>query len=413
MLKVLRGLVWVIVLAAVGGGGYVYWQKHVADKAASVAAARAKESEQINAPAISVVKAVPADFVETAAVNGSLIAREETLVSPEIEGYRVLELFADEGDTVKKGQVLARLVADQLEAQIAQNEASKANAEAGIERAKSQIVEAEARVDEAKAQLERAIPLKKSGYLSQSTFDQRESAARTSEAQLAAAKDSLRAAEAAKSQVVAQRRELDWRRGNTEVRAPTDGIVSRRNARLGAMATAAGEPMFRIIQNGEIELDAEIVETELGRVKAGQIARVSVPGAAEVVGKVRLVSPEIDKTTRLGRAKILLGKDESLRIGAFARGVIETAKSRGIAVPPASVMFGPEGAYVQMVVNDKVERRNIKTGLVAGGKIEVTSGLNDGDMIVARAGTFLREGDKVTPVVVNSNGASANTAEVN
>ncbi len=406
-----KSLLAALLVLAGAGGGYVYWEKHKTEfAAAAVKAEMVKKEETAKAPAISVAKLKQSEFVETALVTGSLIAREEILVSPEIEGFRVLELFADEGSTVKKGQVLARLVAEQLEAQVAQSDANMARANAAIAQAKSRITEAEARKSEADAQLERAVPLKKSGYLSGSVYDQRESAARTSEAQVAAARDGLTSAEAEKAQIEAQLRELNWRRGNTEVKSPEDGIVSRRNARLGAVATAAGEPMFRIIAKGEIELDAEVVETELGKVKDGQKARVSVPGGAEVEGVVRLVSPEIDRTTRMGRAKIFLGAKPGLRIGAFARGSIQTASSRGLGAPTAALMFDPAGTYVQLIDGDKVHRRLVKTGLVSGDLIEITEGLKEGDTIVARAGTFLRDGDIIRPIVLDDK-ISASAAE--
>ena len=97
----------------------------------------------------------------------------------------------------------------------------------------------------------------------------------TTKSLVVAARDALKVSEADKAQVEAQRRELDWRRSNTEVKAPADGVVSRRNARIGAMATAAGEPMFRIIANSEVELDAEVVETDLVKIKDGQRVRVT------------------------------------------------------------------------------------------------------------------------------------------
>ncbi|MEQ1714453.1 MAG: biotin/lipoyl-binding protein, partial [Hyphomicrobium sp.] len=186
-------LVWTLLLAA-GAGGYVYRDTLKAEYQARRPVKTEAETLPLKAPAISVVRVAPAEFIETAMVSGSLVAREETLVSPEIEGFRVVALLVDEGDEVKKGQVLARLVADQLEAQMAQNDANRARADALIARAKSQIVEAEARQNEAEAQLERAVPLKKSGYLSGAVFDQRQSAARTSQAQLAAARDAFTAA---------------------------------------------------------------------------------------------------------------------------------------------------------------------------------------------------------------------------
>ena len=385
-------------IAALGAGGYFYLQKHP-QRLAGAAQTEVVTGHAVTAPAVTVAKVATADFVETAIVSGSIVAREEILVSPEVEGLRVVDLFADEGSVVKKGQVLVRLVSEQLDAQLAQNDASLARATAAIAQAKSQITQAEARAKEAKSSLERAEPLKKSGYLSNQTYEQRESAMLTTESQVTAAEDGLKLADAEKAQVEAQRRELSWRRSNTEVKAPEDGVVSHRNARLGAMGTAVGEPMFRIIAKGEVELDAEVVETELQRIKQGQKARVTASGSAEADGTVRLVSPEVDRATRLGRVKIFLGTNPAFRIGGFARGRIETASSHGLAVPAAGVLFDQSGAYVQVLLGEKVQRRAIKTGLISGELVEVKEGVNDGDLVVARAGTFLRDGDTVRPVV--------------
>jgi HlyD family secretion protein len=385
-----------VAASAVAGGGYVYLQKK---HAAEVQAERLEAAKPVAAPTITVSKAGIDNFVETAAVSGSLVPREEILVSPEVEGLRVLELLADEGDKVKKGQVLARLVAEQLDAQLAQNDANLARSDAAIAQAQSQIVQFEAQSKEAAAQFDRAVPLKKSGYLSGATYDQRESAAHTTAAQLIAARDGLTAAKAEKAQVEAQRRELMWRRNNTEVTAPADGVISRRMARIGAMASTAGEPMFRIIQNGEIELDAEIVETELKKVKVGQNAVVTVPQNGDFEGKVRLVSPEVDKATRLGRVKIFLGENPVLRIGSYARGRIETARSRGLAVPSSAVTFDQGLATVQVVKNDTVQKHSVTVGLVAGDLVEIKKGIDEGDLVVTRAGTFLRDGDVVRPVI--------------
>lgn len=393
--KVITGLV---LIAGIGGGYMLLEHKREARKLQDAAAA----AKPLAPPTVTVSKITMANFVETAVVSGSLIPREEILVAPEIEGLRVLELFADEGSVVKKGQVLARLVSEQLDAQMAQNDAAIARSAAAIAQAKSAIVEAEARSKEARAQLERAEPLRKSGYISGAIYDQRQSAASTAAAQVVAARDGLTAAEAEKTQAEAQKREVSWRRSNTEVTAPEDGIVSRRNARIGAAATAIGEPMFRIIAKGEIELDAEIVETELAKVREGQKAIVTMPGsgpgAGDFEGTVRLVAPEVDKTTRLGRVRIFLGTNPALRIGAFARGRIETSRSRGLAAPSASVTFDAAGTYAQAVVGDKVQKRLLKTGLVMGELVEIKDGLAEGDVIVTRAGTFLRDGDIVRPI---------------
>ncbi|HML43553.1 MAG TPA: efflux RND transporter periplasmic adaptor subunit [Hyphomicrobium zavarzinii] len=398
-----------VILAGLGGlavaayhSGFV--EPYLATFAAKHAEAeeRAAAKSEAPVPAVSVVQATKSNFVETVLVTGSFVAREEILVAPEVDGLRVLELKAEEGDRVKKGDVLAILVTEQIEAQLAANEGALVSATAAIERAKSQIAEMEARVAEADAQLERARPLVKDKFLSESVFDQRQAAARAAHSQLAFAKGSFAQAEAEKVQVEAQRRELLWRRGRAEVRAPADGLISRRSARIGGLALAnalaGGDTMFRIIENGEVELDAEVAETHLHKVKVGQPARVVSSGGTEVSGTVRLVSPEVDKTTRLGHVRIFLGANPDLKIGSFGRGTIETSRGRTIAVPLSAVLYSEDGASVQAVVEGKVVTRKVKTGLETAGMIAIESGLSEGDVVVAKAGTFLRDGDAVRAV---------------
>jgi RND family efflux transporter MFP subunit len=361
-------------------------------------AAKELAKADLFAAVITVARVAPAEFTETVLATGSLVAREEILVGPEVEGLRITEVLADEGQRVKKGDVLARLVADTLDAQVAQNDAALARTAAAIAQAKAAIVQAEARLTESRNAYERAKPLRQAGHMTEAVFDQREQAARTAEAQLVAANDGLKVAEAERAQVEAQRRELTWRRGRIEVTAPADGIISRRMARVGGYAAGAAEPMFRIVAKGEVELDAEVVETRLGAIAIGQQARVEVAGLGKVTGTVRLVSPEVDKSTRLGRVRIFLGDSPGLRVGAFARAGIATATSSGLGVPASAVLYGPDGATVQVVAGNRVETRRIKTGLAAGALVEVREGLADGDIVVGRAGTFLRDGDTVRPV---------------
>ena len=365
-------------------------------------AAKQVPAADVLAAVVTVARAVPAEFIETVLATGSLVAREEILVGPEVEGLRITEVLADEGQRVKKGDVLARLVADTLDAQLAQNDAALARTAAAIAQAKAIIVQAEARLIESRNAFERAKPLRQAGHMTDAVFDQREQAARTAQAQLAATQDGLKVAEAERAQIEAQRRELMWRRGRVEVTAPADGIISRRMARVGGYATGAAEPMFRIVAKGEVELDAEVIETRLAAIRLGQPARVEVAGVGEVAGTVRLISPEVDKSTRLGRVRIFLGDNPGLRVGAFARGSIVTARGRGLAVPASAVLYGQDGATVQVVRSNRVETRRIKIGLAAGALVEVREGLADGDLIVARAGTFLREGDLVRPVLAEA-----------
>jgi RND family efflux transporter MFP subunit len=326
-------------------------------------------------PSVTVSRVTPADFVETVLVTGSLVPREEVLVAPEVEGLRILELRVDQGDRVKKGDVLAVLETTTLDAQLEQNAANLERATAAIAQAKSQIEEVEARLTEAEAQLDRAKPLSEQGYLSGSTLDSRTAAKRSLQALLISAQGGLKAAEAEKVQLEAARRELDWRRSRSDVRAPVDGIISRRSAHIGAIATAvgiaAGDPMFRIVQNGEIELNAEVEESHIRKVLPGQPVTITVADGNAVTGKVRLVSPEVDNSTRLGRVRVFIGADDRLRVGTFASGQIETARERGLAVPVSAVSTSGNQSNVLVLDGDTVRERAIQTGLTSGGLVEV------------------------------------------
>ena len=352
------------------------------------------------APAVTVVRAAKTALTETVLVTGTLVPRLEVLVAPEVEGLRVMELLVEEGDRVTQGQPLARLEQETLRAQLAQNDAALAKAAASIAQARSNIVAAEARRVEASNAYDRAKPLKQTGALSESTLDQREAAARTAVAQLRVAEDGLKVAEAERAQIDAQRRELSWKLSRTDVRAPVGGIVSRRSARVGGLAsgTAAALSMFHIIADGQIELEGEVPEADLNRLKAGQQAVVLVAGASEAKGAVRLVMPEVDKATRQGRVRIVLGENPGLHIGSFGRGLVTLRNTNAIAVPASAVLFNADGAYVQIVTANRVVSRKVIAGLQMGELVEIKEGVAEGEMLVAKAGTFLRGGDGVTPV---------------
>jgi RND family efflux transporter MFP subunit len=371
---------------------------------------RAPAARDEAAPSVTVVRAAAAPLKETLLVTGTLVPRLEVLVAPEVEGLRVTELLVEEGTRVAKGQVLARLEKETLLALLAQNDAALAKTRAAITQAQSNIAAAEARKVETSNALDRARPLSKTGVLSDSTLDQREAAARTAIAQLRVAEDGLKVAEAERAQVEAQRRDIEWKLSRTEVRAPVAGVVSRRNARIGAMAsgTAAAQPMFNLIASGEIELEAEVPETDLNRLKAGQQASVSTAGSPEAKGTVRLVMPEVDKATRQGRVRIAIADGTNLHIGSFARGTVLVRSANVLVLPSSAVLFGLEGAYVQVVKDDRVISRKVVPGVLSGDQLEIVSGLAPGEAVVAKAGTFLRSGDRIVPVEPRSGTVKVN-----
>lgn len=359
------------------------------------------------APAISVVAAVRREIAAETVVTGTLIAREEVRVGVDLDGLRIESVLVDEGDTVAAGDVVARLATDTIEIQLAQNTSQIARAEAAIAQARSQIAEAEAAADEAATALTRARALNEKGFTSTEVLDQRQAAATSAAARLNSARQGLAVAEADLALVRAQRSELELRQSKSDIKAPAAGLVLTREARVGAIASPGGGPLFTIARDGLIELDAEVSETALGRLSVGLVTRVTPAGYTEpVAGRIRLISPVVDQMSRLGRVRIELPMDPGLRSGAFARGVVEIAKSTGVVVPVSAVLIDNDGtATVQVVKDGKIETRTVTLGLTGTGVLEIRDGVAEGESVVARAGTFVRDGDLVTPVVATSEGA--------
>lgn len=360
------------------------------------------------APAVTVVPAIQRELVEEAVVTGTLVPRDEIMVSPEIEGFRITDLMVEEGARVEKGQVLARLSREMIETQEASNAAAIAKAEASIVQTQSQIVQSEAAEVEANLALERARALVKTGNATAVILEQRISTTQSNQGKLAAARGGLQLAQAELASAKAQAAEIAVKRARTEIRAPESGIVNRRTARIGATATAIGEPLFRLIARGEIELEGEVPETAMPRLKVGDPARLDLIEGRTLAGRVRRIDPEIDRATRLGKVRISLAPDPALRIGAFARGRVEVARRTGVTVPLSAVLYRADGSANVLIARDgKVEARRIVPGLSAAGYLEVRSGIAADEAVVARASSFLRDGDRVRAVQAATADAAA------
>jgi len=253
--------------------------------------------------AVSVVQARQLCFDDTVQLTGRLVAREEIPVRPDVEGLRLTQVLAEDGDKVTAGQVLARL---------------------------------------------------------------------------------------------ARTEGLPGPTGTVQVTAPAAGIV------LGQAPPSPRaqrpEPLFRIIVNGEIEADIEAPALILPRISVGQSAEVDIAGTGAGPGRVRAISPQVDAATQLAHLRISFKTDTALHVGSFAKATIVRGRNCGASIPLSAILYGAEGAVVQIVRDGRIQTQLVRIGLMAGEDAEVSEGLAVGDVVVRRAGTFLREGDIVRPV---------------
>ena len=397
---VLVVIVCVYVFAAIANGEALFSRRRQVGAIETSLPDASRDAPSGTAPiATTLARAERHLITETLAVTGTLAAREEVVVGAEVDGLRIVEILADVGDHVEQGQVLARLDGGMLRTQLAQNTATIAKAEATIAQVKTSIVETQAAEAEAAAVLKRTQTLGAGGAASPAQLMTRETEAKVAAAKSAAAEENLRIAKADYALAQAQRSEVELRIARTELKTPTAGTISRRAARLGAVAGMAGEPLFRLVRNSEIEFDAEVPETALPRIAPGQNVEVWLAGVSEAIGgHVRLVDPTVDKTSRLGRVPITLSPHAAMRAGIFARGNITLGERQAVTVPLSAVLFSKDGAYVQLVTNNVVEMRSVEAGIKRGSRIEIVNGLIEGQEVVARAAAFVKGGDRIMPV---------------
>jgi multidrug efflux pump subunit AcrA (membrane-fusion protein) len=186
--------------------------------------------------------------------------------------------------------------------------------------------------------------------------------------------------------------------GQVTVQAPVAGLISATTASVGAMASGKGEALFSIIARSEFDLVALVPTRDIARLAVNQTARIKVIGAGEVDGKVRRLSTTVQPDSQLAQAFIAITTNRRLLVNSSGRALITIGQSCGVSVPLTAILYGSAGTVVQVVRRARVETRRVETGLMSAGQVEIRDGIAEGDIVVARAGALLREGDPVRPV---------------
>ena len=320
-------------------------------------------------PLVTVIVPGLREVTNTVSFTGTISARDEIPITVEGEGGRVAAVLVEVGDRVRRGQTLARLATSVVQPQVDSLAASLDQA-----RADAELAEAEYR---------RAAAVAGSGALSAQEIERRRSAAVSAQARVKVA--------------AAQLNESRARLGRTELRAPADGVVLTRAAEVGQTATPGGEPLFRLGKGGAIEMRGVVAEQDLPPLVVGQAVAVHITGVdAAFPGKVWLLGAVIDARTRLGSIRVALPSDPRLRPGAFARAEATVGTARRAVLPQTAILADAAGTYVLLVgAEDRVQRRSVRVSGTRDEGVVVEQGLDGSERVVATAGAFLREGEKV------------------
>ncbi len=338
--------------------------------------AQAQSAAPASAPAkaalsVEVISPVSAQVPVTLQANGNIAAWQEASIGAELAGLRLAEVRVDVGDRVQRGQLLAVFASDTLKADLAQLEAALAQARAA---------QADA-VDNA----ERTRALRDTGALSAQQIQQALSGETAAKARVAAAEAAVQAQQ--------------LRLAQTRVVAPDDGVISARNATVGAIG-GAGADLFKLIRAGRIEWRAEVPAAELVRLKAGDKAQLTTPAGRSVTGKVRRVAPTVDATSRNGLVYVDLpsGPEGDLKPGMFARGEFAFDSRPAMTLPASAVLLRDGRAVVMQVGADQKVTQTAVRVLARLDQRVAVEGLDANARVVRQGGAFLSDGDTVRTV---------------
>ena len=286
--------------------------------------------------------------------SGSIMPWQETYIGSEVGGLRLASVLISVGDTVTKGEVLARL--------------DTATVETDLDAANAQLMEAEGTLAQAVATLDRANRLAPSGGLSRQELTLYETQKNTAEARV----------NAARAQVKRQQLRLKF----ATIVAPDDGVISASSASEGAIVQAGGE-LFRLIRQGRLEWRAEVKGETLLKLSIGQEVIVNSPLGSEVKGRVRRLSPTIDVTTGNGLVYVDLPTGTNLKAGLTVSGSIGMGKRKALFLPSSAVIRSDKDAKVFRIgAENKLVAVDVKTGRTKGDSIEIVSGLDERSEVV-------------------------------
>ena len=338
---------------------------------AGAGAAEAGDSKE-QAPVVSVITPGRATIEGTISATGTLAARRELPVGIAGEGGQVLSVLVEPGQWVRAGQVMAvidrSVQVQQQSSQAAQVQVARANA------------------DLAQANLDRSLRLVDKGFVSKADIDRLRATRDAAFAQ-------VRVAGAQLGVLQAQSRRLN-------VLAPAAGLVLERRVEPGQVVSAGSGILFRLAKGGEMELKAALGQSDLAQIAPGVTAKVTPVGSTNVyTGQVWQKAPVIDPASRQGFARIALAYAPDLPPGGFASAEIKSGSVVAPMLPESAIQTDNKGSYVYIVGSDnKVERRDIKLGLVTDKGIAIVAGLSGNERVVLRAGGFLSPGETIKPV---------------
>jgi HlyD family secretion protein len=319
--------------------------------------------------------------------TGTLEARVKTTISPRIQ-ERLAEVLVDQGDSVKAGQLLARLDDSETRQQVAIAEATLSAARATVDRVRADQARAEAVLRQAQLDHQRSTDLLAGKIAAQADFDKAAEGLHVAEADLKRSQSAIIEAE---RQVLTAEKNLLYQKEHltfTEMRSPYDGLVTRRDRDPGGVVVP-GASVLQLVATNEIWVSAWIDETAMAGLRTGQPASVVFRSEPEksYAGEVARLGRETDRETREFVVDVHVKElPANWTIGQRAEVFIETGcKPNALRLPASFVQWHEDKPGVFIHDKGRARWRSVWVGLRGAKEVEAIQGLSDGEQVVRLA----------------------------
>lgn len=317
---------------------------------------------------VTVATAKTESYPVTIVASGLIQPWQETIISAEVGGLDLTDVYVNTGDKVKKGQLLAKLNGAQVNADLLSQQAN--------------VAEAQANLEQARTEANQAVSLEKAGALSAQELLQYSTKQKTTQAQLAAAKANLEL----------QKLKLSY----TQITAPDDGVISSRSATVGSVVSNGGE-LFRLIRNNRLEWQAEVSLNQLNGIESGQTVMLQTADGQQIKGTVRQISPVLNANSKNGLVYVDIASTPQLKIGMSIDGYIDAGIKHGLVVPFRAIVSSDGFNYVmQLNQKNQVHKTKVELGEINGDQVAILSGLSSQAVIAVDGAAFLNESDFVS-----------------
>ncbi len=393
------GVTVLALLLALGIAGYYFGYLPRQNRENALAAESATQSQAL--PVVNIAPVERSSSTSNLMLPGNIQAVTEAPVLARATGY-IKKRLADIGDRVSAGQVLAEIEAPELDQQIRQAQAAVEQAQAAVQQAQASLEQGKSNENLARVTRDRFQKLADKGVISKQDNDTYNSQLQAQSANVQALEKAIAAAKSNTLAAEANVARLNELKSYLEVRAPFAGVITQRNVDEGVLVNEGNTLLFRIAQTNRMRIYLSVPQVDADSVRPGIKATLTIPDlpGRKFQGSVTRTANSLDATTRTLLTEVQVANDSNILLpGMYAKVELSVPRQEPpLLIPGDTLVLRSNGPQVAVMAPDgAVHYQTVQIGRDFGDKLEVLSGLKEGDSLVVNPSDAIRDGVKVQP----------------